>query len=196
MHNFFSVFFVNFIYNHYMFRTSPGPSSGGASVFIRHLVLILSGMQDGISFHPATNLMHNFLSVFFVNFIYNHYMFRTSPGPSSRGTSVFIRHLVLILSGMQDGMSFHPATNLMHNFFSVFFVNFIYNHYMFRNSPGPSSGGTSVFMRHWVLVILYSRLWYAGWNFIPSCIPDRISTKCRVNTLVPPDDGPGEVRNM
>ena len=22
------------------------------------------------------------------------------------------------------------------------------------------------------------------------------STKCRINTVVPPDDGPGEVRNM
>jgi len=37
--------------------------------------------------------------------------------------------------------------------------------------------------------------------FIPSCIPKsqlyRItSTKCRINTVFPPDDGPGEVRNM
>jgi len=29
---------------------------------------------------------------------------------------------------------------------------------MFRTSPGPSSGGTAVFMRHLVLVILYSWL--------------------------------------
>jgi hypothetical protein len=34
----FSVYFVNFIYNLYMFRTSPCPSSGGITVFIRHLV--------------------------------------------------------------------------------------------------------------------------------------------------------------
>jgi len=43
-------------------------------------------------------------------------------------------------------------------------------------------------------------VWYAGWNerewksFIPPCIPDshpyRItSTKCRINTVVSPDDG-------
>jgi len=47
-------------------------------------------------------------------------------------------------------------TNLVHNLFSVYFVNLIYNLYMFRTSPGPSSGGTTVFMRHLVLVILNS----------------------------------------
>ena len=47
-------------------------------------------------------------------------------------------------------------TNLVHDLFLVHFVNFIYNLYMFRTFPGPSSGGTTVFMRHLVLVILYS----------------------------------------
>jgi hypothetical protein len=37
-------------------------------------------------------------------------------------------------------------TNLVHYFFLVYFVNFIYNLYMFQTSPGPSSGGTTVFM--------------------------------------------------
>jgi hypothetical protein len=41
----------------------------------------------------------------------------------------------------------------------------------------------------------------AGWNFIPPCIPDshphRItSTKCRINTVVSPDDGHIVARNM
>jgi len=44
----------------------------------------------------------------------------------------------------------------VHNLFSVYFVNFIYNLYMFRTSPSPSSGGTTVFMRHFVIIILYS----------------------------------------
>ena len=48
-------------------------------------------------------------------------------------------------------------TNLVHDLFLVYFINFIYNLYMFRTSPGPSSGGTTVFMRHLVLVILYTR---------------------------------------
>ena len=47
-------------------------------------------------------------------------------------------------------------TILVHNLFLVYFVSFIYNIYMFRTSPGPSSGGTTVFMQHLVLVILYS----------------------------------------
>jgi hypothetical protein len=43
---------------------------------------------------------------------------------------------------------------MVHELFEVYFVNFFYNLYMFRTSPGPSSGGTTVFMRHLVLVIL------------------------------------------
>jgi hypothetical protein len=46
-------------------------------------------------------------------------------------------------------------TNLVHDLFLVYFVNFIYNLYMFRTSPGPSSGRIA-FMRHFVLVILNS----------------------------------------
>ena len=62
-------------------------------------------------------------------------------------------------------------TNLVHNLFSVYFVSFIYNLYMFLTSPGAS------------------------------CVPGsqlyRItSTKCRTNTVVLPGDGHGEVRNM
>ena len=45
-------------------------------------------------------------------------------------------------------------TNFVHDLFVVYFVNFIYNLYMFRTSPDPSSGGTTVFMRYLVLVIL------------------------------------------
>jgi len=37
-------------------------------------------------------------------------------------------------------------TNLVHNLFSLYFFNFIYNLFMFRTSPGPSSNGTTVFM--------------------------------------------------
>ena len=38
-------------------------------------------------------------------------------------------------------------TNLVHDLFLVHYVNFIYNLYMFRTSPCPSSGETTVFMR-------------------------------------------------
>jgi len=46
-------------------------------------------------------------------------------------------------------------TNLVHDLFSVYFVNSVYNLNIFRTSPGPSRG-TNVFMRHLVLVIVYS----------------------------------------
>ena len=40
--------------------------------------------------------------------------------------------------------------NLVHNFFFSIFIN----HYMFRATMCPSSGETTVFMRHLVFVIL------------------------------------------
>jgi len=46
-------------------------------------------------------------------------------------------------------------TNLVHVLFLVYFISFVYNFYMFRTSLGPSSGGTTVFIRHLVLAILY-----------------------------------------
>ena len=99
--------------------------------------------------------------------------------------------------------NFVNETSLVNDLFLAYFVNSIYNFYMFRTSPGPSSGGTTVFLRHLVLVIL--RSWLSGMQDGSmqdgSCIPDSqlyrlISTKCRINKVVPPDDGPGEVRNM
>jgi len=38
----FSVYFVKFIHNLYMFWTSPGPSPGGIAVFVRHLAFCYS----------------------------------------------------------------------------------------------------------------------------------------------------------
>jgi hypothetical protein len=64
---------------------------------------------------------------------------------------------------------------------------------MFQTSQSPSSGGTIVFMRHLVLVIPYRLL---------SGVQDGVSlytitgTKCRISTVVSPDDGPGEVRSL
>jgi hypothetical protein len=90
-------------------------------------------------------------------------------------------------------------TNLVHDLFLVYFVNFIYNVYMFRTSPGPSSGRTTVFMRHLVLFILYN--WLSGMqdgmhSILHTWLYRITSTKCRINTVVPPDDGPGEVRKI
>jgi len=65
------------------------------------------------------------------------------------------------------------------------------NLYMFRATMGPSSRETTVFLRHLVLVILCGR------SYIPYSHPQRItSTKCRINTVVSPDDGPIVARNM
>jgi hypothetical protein len=70
-------------------------------------------------------------------------------------------------------------TKLVDYLFLVYFVNSIYNLYMFRTSPGPSSGGTTVFM-----LLLTSQLYKIT------------NTKCYINTFVPPDDGHEKVGNM
>jgi len=56
---------------------------------------------------------------------------------------------------------------------------------MFWATMCPSSGETTVFMRHLVLVILYG--WLSGMH---------TSTKCHINTVVSPDDGHIVARNM
>jgi len=64
-------------------------------------------------------------------------------------------------------------TNLEHNLFSVYFDNFIYNLYMFRTSPGPSSGQRTVFHVTLSTCVLYSRLsGMQDGSYIPSGIPD------------------------
>jgi len=57
-------------------------------------------MQKGnLNLVNEINAVHNILSIYiyiyiYRQFFYNRYMFRTSPVPSSRGITVFIRHLV------------------------------------------------------------------------------------------------------
>ena len=51
---------------------------------------------------------------------------------------------------MRTGFCLVNEINLVRDLFLVYFISFIYNLYMFRTSPGPSSGGTTVFMRHLV----------------------------------------------
>ena len=80
-------------------------------------------------------------------------------------------------------------TNSVHVLFLAYFVDIIYSLYKFRTSLGPSSGGAAVFMRHLVFFILYS--WLSGMQEHML-----LHTKCRINTVVPPNDGPGEDQNM
>jgi len=74
------------------------------------------------------------------------------------------------------------------------------NLYRFRSNLGSSSGETTGFCDTWYLLFFVDER-YAGWNIIPPCIPDNhpqriTNTKCRKNTIVPPDDGPIFDRNM
>ena len=52
---------------------------------------------------------------------------------------------------------------------------------------------------------VWMTVWYAGWErnsrFVPPCIPDSLphritSIKCRIGTVVSPDDGPMAAQNM
>ena len=119
-----------------MFRAYQGPSSGGTTVCIRQLVLIilfwwvsvfLVGLEQSCK---KTNLVHHSFLVHFINF----YMFRTYLGPSSGGTTLSVRQLVFIilfwllsvvLVGLEQSCK---ETNLAHHSFIVYFINL----YMFR----------------------------------------------------------------
>jgi hypothetical protein len=77
MNNLFLVYFVKL----YMFRACLGPSSGGTTVCIQQLVLII---------------LFRWLSVVLVRLeFFKLYMFRAYLGPSSGGTTVCIQQLVL-----------------------------------------------------------------------------------------------------
>jgi len=62
---------------------------------------------------------------------------------------------------------------------------FIYFLYMFRATMCPSSGETTAFMEHLVLAILKLSTCFRTPNI-----------KCRVNTVVSPNDGHVVARNM
>jgi len=53
-----------------------------------------------------------------------------------------------VLCSVDRASLYNPVneTKLVHDLLLVYFVNFIYNFYMFQTSPGSSSGGTTVFM--------------------------------------------------
>ena len=128
--------------------------------------------------------------------ILNHLLKSNNKNPTER-TLYFVKFLQFSLM-INFRVVLVNETKLVHDLFLVYLVNFIYKLHMFRTSPGPSSGETTVFMRHLVLVILYS--WLSGTQD-GFCIPEsqlyrKTSLKCRINTVVPPDDGLGEVRNM
>ena len=65
---------------------------------------------------------------------------------------------------------------------------------MFQVTVCPSSGDNCVYATLGTCHSVWMTVWCAGWN-IPPCTPDShlhtiTSTKCQINTLLSPDDGP------
>jgi hypothetical protein len=99
-------------------------------------------------------------------------------------------------------------TNVKHNL-SCMFISMLY---MFRATMCPSSGETTVSVRHLVFVTLYgwpsgmkgdpagwdpARYYPAGSPWIPDGYIHRVTnTRCRIDTVVSPDDGHIVARNM
>jgi len=82
-------------------------------------------------------------------------------------------------------------------FFFNMFIAFLY---MFRTTMCPSSGVITVPVRHLVFVTLYGLLSGMHGGILP-CIPDShpyrlINTRCRIGTVISPDDGHIVARNM
>jgi len=160
MHNLFLVYLVNL----YMFRAYPTPPSGGTSVCIQQLVLII---------------LFRWISVVVVGLEFvNLYMFRAHLGQSSGGTTVCIQQMVPIilfrcLSVVLVGLEFVKL-------------------YMFRAYLGQSSGGTTVFIQQLVLIILFRWLSVVLVG-LENCNPTRttdshlkriISTICCIHKVV------------
>jgi len=88
-------------------------------------------------------------------------------------------------------------TNLVHNFFLNMFSAFLY---MFRATMCPSSGEVTVTMQHLVFVTLYR--WLSGMqggihSALHTSHPYRVTnTRCRIGTVISPDDGHIVARNM
>jgi len=83
-------------------------------------------------------------------------------------------------------------TNLVHNFSYFVFFSFLY---MFRANMCPSSGEITVSMRHLVFVTL------CGWLSVLKCANQTVihtvtNIKCRIDTVISPDDGHIVARNM
>jgi len=99
---------------------------------------------------------------------------------------IVLQHTFQIICSVDPSSLYNLVneTNFVHDFFLVYFVNFIYNLYMFWISPSPSSGWITVFIRHFVFVILFT--WESPiQDGTPDCQPNIItSTKCRINTVV------------
>ena len=71
---------------------------------------------------------------------------------------------------------------------------------MFRAIMCPSSGEMIVSMRHLVFIVLCGLLSDIQGGKIPPCIPDSnpyrlTSVKCRIDTVIYPDDGHIVARN-
>jgi len=89
-------------------------------------------------------------------------------------------------------------SNLVKNQLGAQFILSIFiNFYRFRATMCLSSGETTVFMRHLVLVILCGSLvCRSTCSYIPDSHPHRITdAKCRTNTAVSPDDRHTVARN-
>ena len=69
-------------------------------------------------------------------------------------------------------------TTLMHNLFSVYFVNL----YMFREYLGPSSGGITVCIQQLVLIVLFTWLFSSTSKFGTGCyVPTYCKEYCEDN---------------
>ena len=102
---------------------------------------------------------------------------------------------LFLQSDRDKDLSVTPVKPNWCTFLLSMFISFLC---IFRATMCPSSGETTVFMRHLVLVLLCMEYMQGG---IPSCIPDShpykiTSTKCRINIVVSPDDGHIVARNM
>jgi hypothetical protein len=70
---------------------------------------------------------------------------------------ILLQHTFQIICSVEPASLYNLVTEpkFVHDFFLVYFVNFIYKVYLFWTSPRLSSEGITIFIWHLVLVILF-----------------------------------------
>ena len=116
MHNTKNIKNKNVYYQQIALVDRPKTALHFSAIICNHLQETSTYIRDIIYLVNETKLVHNLFLVYFVNFMNNLYTFRTSPVPSSGGTTVFTRHCMSeclvcrFLHTRQSAIYFHINT--------------------------------------------------------------------------------------
>jgi hypothetical protein len=89
-------------------------------------------------------------------------------------------------------------TNLVHNILSIFLQFYLWPRHISELSRSIVRRNNCIYttLGNLLFCVASCLVCRMEWNCTPDSYKEYQNTKCRTNTVVPPDDGPGEFRNM